>query len=141
MKPYLPVVTSAGKRQDAVASAASGVALTPRSLSNELRRLGLRPYAAHVLAALIYGGPGSSAALAERTGVPRTSIYSVADGLVELGVVVAVTTGPAVWASAAWPEVVDALDAAEEERFRLQRARTAGLRREMAEAFRSSISA
>jgi sugar-specific transcriptional regulator TrmB len=142
MKPYLRLVTIAGNRKNAAASAASGVALTPQSLSNELRRLGLRPYAARLLAALLYGGPGNSAALAERSGVPRTSVYSVADGLVELGLVVPVpTTGPAVWASAGWAEVVDALDAAEEERVRLHRTRTERLRGELAEVFRGSMSA
>ena len=140
VKPYLPPVTRAATRHDAAAHA-SGVAPTPSGLSNELQRLGLRPYAARILAALVYGGPGSSAALAERSGVPRTSVYSVAGGLVEQGMVVPVpTNGPAVWASSGWEEVVDALDAAGEERFRVNRARTARLRREMAEVFPNSPS-
>lgn len=103
-------------------------------LRRELQALGLRPYGARVLLALLQAGSANSAQLAQLSGVPRTSIYQVMEALAEQGLVESVPTqGPAAWTSQGWEKVVDALDAGEEEQLRQHHARTRRLRRELAE--------
>jgi len=109
----------------------SGVA---ERLRRELQELGLRPYEARVLLALLRAGSANSAQLAELSGVPRTSTYQVMEGLTELGLAKRVPIhGPAVWTSSGWEAVVDVLDAAEEERLREHHARTLQLRQILSE--------
>lgn len=106
----------------------------PDSLRRELQELGLRPYEARVLLALLRAGSANSAQLAELSGVPRTSTYQVMEALTEQGLAERVPThGPAVWACSGWEAVVDALDAAEEERLREHHARTLQLRQVLSE--------
>ena len=106
----------------------------PESLRRELQELGLRPYEARVLLALLRAGSANSAQLAELSGVPRTSTYQVMEALTEQGLAERVPThGPAVWTCSGWEAVVDALDAAEEERLREHHARTLQLRQILAE--------
>jgi len=106
----------------------------PESLRRELQDLGLRPYEARVLLALLRAGSANSAQLAELSGVPRTSTYQVMEALTEQGLAERVPThGPAVWTCSGWEAVVDALDAAEEERLREHHARTLQLRQILAE--------
>jgi len=106
----------------------------PESLRRELQDLGLRPYEARVLLALLRAGSANSAQLAELSGVPRTSTYQVMEALTEQGLAERVPThGPAVWTCSGWEAVVDALDAAEEERLRKHHARTLQLRQILAE--------
>ena len=106
----------------------------PDSLRLELQELGLRPYEARVLLALLRAGSANSAQLAELSGVPRTSTYQVMEALTEQNLAERVPThGPAVWTCGGWEAVVDALDAAEEERLRQHHARTVQLRQVLSE--------
>jgi len=106
----------------------------PDSLRRELQELGLRPYEARVLLALLRAGSANSAQLAELSGVPRTSTYQVMEGLTAQGLAERVPThGPAVWTSNGWEAVVDSLDAAEEERLRQHHLRTLQLRKVLAD--------
>ena len=121
-----------------------GTAMTPAldGIRWELQELGLRPYAARLLLALLQVGSGTSSQLAQRSGVPRTSVYQVMEPLIQQGLVEAVpTVGPAVWTCPGWEEVVDILDDAEEERLRQHHQRTERLRQEMADVFRSKLCA
>ena len=114
---------------------ATAVSPVPDSLRRELQELGLRPYEARVLLALLRAGSANSAQLAELSGVPRTSTYQVMEALTEQGLAERVPThGPAVWTCQGWEAVVDVLDAAEEERLRQHHARTSRLRQALAEA-------
>ena len=113
----------------------------PESLRRELQALGLRPYAARLLLALLRAGSGNSAELAELSGVPRTSIYQVMAALSDQGLATAVPTrGVAVWTCPSWEVIVDALDVAEEERLRQHHARTARLRSDLASIFSATTS-
>jgi len=106
----------------------------PDSLRRELQELGLRPYEARVLLALLRAGSANSAQLAHLSGVPRTSTYQVMEALTNQHLAERVPThGPAVWTCAGWEAVVDLLDAAEEERLRQHHERTRRLRKAMAE--------
>lgn len=133
MKPYDAVVTTVRNRNHAAAHG-TGLPPVPEGLRRELQELGLRPYSARVLLALLRAGSANSATLAQLSGVPRTSIYQVMEALADQGLVEPVPThGAAVWTSQGWEAVVDALDAAEEERVRQHHARTMRLRQELAE--------
>lgn len=112
------------------------------SIRWELQRLGLRPYAARLLLALLRSGSGNSAQLAELSGVPRTSVYQVMQTLTEQGLVEAgATHGPMVWTCPGWEVVVDLLDATEEERVRQHHERTKGLRHELSTVLPARLSA
>jgi sugar-specific transcriptional regulator TrmB len=129
------VVTSLQERNQTGGQDVSGLAPMPDSLRRELQELGLRPYEARVLLALLRAGSANSAQLAELSGVPRTSTYQVMEALTEQGLAERVPThGPAVWTCQGWEAVVDVLDAAEEERLRQHHARTSRLRTALAEA-------
>lgn len=131
-------------RSDRKAAASDGHSIpkVPESVSWELQELGLYSYAARLLLALLRVGSGSSAQLAELSGVPRTSVYRVMKALTEQGLVEAVPSfGPAVWTYPGWEVVVDLLDAAEEERVRQHHQRTQQLRKEMAQVFPAKRSA
>lgn len=128
MKPYLSLVTTF------TTTRARAHAPAPGAIAVEFHALGLRPYAARVLVALLSAGSANSAQLAELSGVPRTSVYQVMDALADQGLVECVPThGPAVWTCSGGDAVIDALDAAEEERLRQHHARTERLRQELAE--------
>ncbi len=128
------MATSLRERSQGIGLEARGPASVPDSLRRELQELGLRPYEARVLLALLRAGSANSAQLAELSGVPRTSTYQVMEALTDQGLAERVPThGPAVWTCAGWEAVVDALDAAEEERLRQHHARTRQLRQAMAE--------
>lgn len=121
---------------------ASSTAKLLEGLSWELQELGVRPYAARLLVALLRSGSGTSAQLAELSGVPRTSVYKVMGALAEQGLVEAVPTfGPAAWTCPGWEVVVDILDAAEEQRLCQHHERTQRLRRELAHIFPAKLSA
>ena len=103
-------------------------------LCRDLQALGLRPYEAQVLLALVRAGTADSAALARLSGVPRTSIYQVMAGLTAQGLAEEVPShGPATWLCRGWVAVFDRLDAMREEAHRSHRARTARLRRGLAQ--------
>ena len=129
------------ERKSATASG-DGSSKVLESIRWELQELGLRPYAARLLLALLRTGSGTSAQLAELSGVPRTSVYQVMQALTEQGLAEAVPTyGPAVWTCPGWEVVVDLLDAAEEERVRQHHERTRRLRQELAHILPAKLSA
>ena len=108
----------------------------PESLLHEFEQLGLSPYEARVMLALLRLGQANTAQLARHSGVPRTSTYQVLEELNRKGLAQRCSVeGPAVWASPGRDEVFDRLDAAEEERLRLHRARTSHLRDVLAQTF------
>lgn len=112
------------------------------SIRWELQGLGLRPYAARLLLALLRSGSGTSAQLAKLSGVPRTSVYQVMQAFTEQGLVEAGPThGPVVWTCPGWEVVVDLLDVAEEERVRQHHERTRRLRHELATVLPARLSA
>lgn len=87
-------------------------------------------------------GSGSSAALAELSGVPRTSVYQVMEALTEQGLAQPVPSfGPAVWTCPSWQEAIDILDAIEEEGVRQHHERTEQLRQELARVLPDTMSA
>lgn len=99
-------------------------------MRHQLEDLGLSPYGARVLLALLQRGPSSIAQVAEESGVPRTSVYPILEELASKRLVEQVARGRgAVWACPGTDLVFDRLDAAQEERLRRQQARTARLRR------------
>ena len=129
-------MTTIRDRDRVLAPGATALTPVPESLRRELQALGLRPYAARLVLALLRAGSGNSAELAELSGVPRTSIYQVMAALTEQGLAVAVPTrGVAVWTCPPWDVLVDVLDAAEEERLRDHHARTTRLRHDLATIF------
>jgi len=96
--------------------------------------LGLRPYEAQVLLALVREGTADSAALARLSGVSRTSIYQVMEGLTAQGLAEEVPShGPATWLCRGWDAVLDRMDAMREEEHRSHRVQTAKLRRDLAQ--------
>ncbi|HSH60667.1 MAG TPA: helix-turn-helix domain-containing protein [Acidimicrobiales bacterium] len=110
--------------------------LLPQPLLREFQELGLSPYAARVLLALLRLGSANSADLARVSGVPRTSTYQVLEELNAKRLAARVPgDGPAVWTTPGSAEVLERLDAAEEDRLRQHRARTARLRAELAKTF------
>ncbi len=108
----------------------------PDTLLREFEQLELSPYEARVLLALLRLGSANTAQLARHSGVPRTSTYQVLEELNRKGLAQRLSVeGPAVWASPGREEVFDRLDAAQEERLRQHRARTARLREVLAQTF------
>ncbi|HET7487135.1 MAG TPA: helix-turn-helix domain-containing protein [Acidimicrobiales bacterium] len=103
-------------------------------IRRELEDLGLSPYEARVLLALLRLGSATSAELAQASGVPRTSAYQVLEELGRKRLVEQVPGGrAAVWACPGVDLVFDRLDAAQEERLREHRTVTARLRKELAQ--------
>lgn len=107
--------------------------LEPNSLPEPLVRgfqdLGLSPYESRVLLALLQRGSANSVELSKRSGVPRTAVYPVLQGLGMRGMADRVAgPGPAVWASPGRDQVMQRLKAAEEERLRQHRDRADGVR-------------
>lgn len=111
----------------------------PESLCRELEELGLSPSEARVTLTLLQLGSVKSTELARLSGVPRTSIYQVIEGLRDKGLVERLAgSGPAIWATPGRDRVLDrlhtALAAAQEDRLRQHAARTERLRDVLAEA-------
>lgn len=111
-------------------------AIVPEALRREFEELGLSSYEARVLLALLQLGSAGTLHLARLSGVPRTSTYQVLEELSVKRVAERVPgDGPAVWACPGHEEVLDQLDALEEERLRSHRSRTTRLRQTLADAF------
>lgn len=101
----------------------------PEPLLHGFQELGLSPYEARVLVALLRQGSANSVELARLSGVPRTAVYPVLQGLGERGLAERVSgPGPAVWASRGRDQVISRLKAAAEDRLRLHRQRADDLR-------------
>lgn len=124
----------------AMGGAADRIPPTPAPVPDELRReleeLGLSPYEARTLLALLRLGSANSSQLAQLSGVPRTSLYQVLEALGQRGMAQRVAIdGPATWMSPGRDAVMDRLDANEQERLRQHQARTAHLRGALRQAF------
>lgn len=79
--------------------------------ADTLQDLGLRPYDAKVLVALVDIGQAGTNELAEASGVPRTSIYKVMEDLDARGIVqVLPRCRPAVWTTRGWKAILDTLE-------------------------------
>jgi sugar-specific transcriptional regulator TrmB len=125
-----------GESSWSMASEEQLAGLLPEPLLRELQELGLSPYAARVLLALLRLGSANSADLARVSGVPRTSTYQVLEELSAKRLAARIPgDGPAVWTTPGSAEVMERLDAAEEERLRQHRSRTARLRETLAQTF------
>jgi DNA-binding IclR family transcriptional regulator len=103
--------------------------------------LGIAPYQARVLAALIEVGQGDSRELAVASTVPRTSVYAAVEALVEEGLAETVARlGPRAWTVPGhdlphrWAWVVRNLRAGEERRHADRLAAIDGLRRQLVAA-------
>lgn len=108
---------------------------TPESLVREMEELCLSPYEARIVLALLRLGSANSSQLARQSGVPRTSTYQVLEELNRKGLAQRLSVeGPAVWASPGRDEVLDRLNAAQEERLRQHQARADRVREMLAEA-------
>lgn len=113
-----------GKRGDTPA-----VAAVPEELRREFEDLGLSPYEARLLLAMLQLGPATTLELAHVSGVPRTSTYPVLEGLQAKQLAHRVPgEGPAIWASVGRDDILTRLDAAEQERLRQHRARAERVR-------------
>jgi len=76
------------------------------AIQREFEELGLSPYQAGVLLALMRLGSANSLQLARASAVPRTSTYQVLEELGLKGLAVRIPgDGPAVWASPGREEV------------------------------------
>lgn len=112
------------------------VEAVPEELRREFEDLGLSPYEARLLLAMLALGQANTLQLAQASGVPRTSIYPVLEGLAAKRLAHRLPAdGPAVWAAKGRDEILEQLDAAEQERLRQYRARTERVRSLLAEAF------
>lgn len=101
----------------------------PAALPRELEELGLSPYEARVLLALLRLGSASSVQIATLAKVPRSSSYGVLDELQGKGLVERVPgTGPGVWTSRGSDEVLNRLHGIQEERLHQHRDRTERVR-------------
>lgn len=101
----------------------------PEELRREFQDLGLSPYEARLLLAMLQLGPANTLQLAQASGVPRTSTYPVLEGLGEKQLAYRIPgEGPAVWACVSREEILSRLDAIEQERLRQHRARSRRVR-------------
>lgn len=109
------------------AEAISGMAA--ERIRRGFEALGLTPYEGRVLLALLRSGSATTHQLAVLADVPRSSTYQVLEGLrtKQLADQLPVE-GPAIWASPGRDEVLDRLEAAQEERLRQYQSRATQLR-------------
>ncbi|HUP68876.1 MAG TPA: helix-turn-helix domain-containing protein, partial [Acidimicrobiales bacterium] len=112
----------------------------PEDLRKAVEELGLSPYEARVLLGLFRLGSANSIQLAKLTGVPRTAVYPVLEGLGAKGLAVRLPVqGPAQWASPGRDEVLQRLDAAlaaaAEQRLAEHRSQSAKVRQMLEESF------
>jgi len=92
-------------------------ATAAEGLYGAFESLGLTPYQARVLVALLQSQSSTCLSLARLAGIPRTSIYQVLDELDSRGLACRLPgEGPAVWASVGRSDVLARLIALEEER-------------------------
>lgn len=112
----------------------------PEAVRKAVEELGLSPYESRVLLGLFRLGSANSIQLAKVSGVPRTAVYPVLEGLGAKGLAVRLPVeGPAQWASPGRDEVLEQLDAAlvaaSDQRLREHRARAAQVRELLKETF------
>lgn len=113
----------------------------PEALPRELAELGLSPYEARILLALLQLGSATTLQLARLSRVPRTSTYQVLEELSAKRLAERLPGGgPAVWASPGLDDVLERLDATQEERLRQHRSRSARVREMLVELLPESPS-
>lgn len=110
----------------------------PETVRRTLEDLGLSPYEARVLLALLRAGSSNSSQLARLADVPRTSTYAVLESLSDRGLAHRLPgEGPTIWATPGSDEVLERLDtakaAAQEEQLRQYRSTVSEARRLLAE--------
>jgi DNA-binding MarR family transcriptional regulator len=112
----------------------TAAAPVPEELRRELEDLGLSPYETRLLLAMLQLGPATTLQLAQVSEVPRTSTYPVLNGLSERGLAHRLPgEGPAVWACVSREEILERLEAGEQERLRTQQQRIERVRSLLAE--------
>ncbi|MDQ6948418.1 MAG: hypothetical protein M3256_19710, partial [Actinomycetota bacterium] len=126
-------ITGEANSHEGAAEAISG------PIAERLRRgfeaLGLTPYEARVLMALLRTGSATTAQLARLADVPRSSTYQVLEGLSAKQLTGRLSAdGPAIWASPGSDEVFERLEAAQTERLRQYRQRATQVRELLAES-------
>lgn len=110
-------------------TAAAAETPSRETLLGDLEELGLNGSQARVLLAIIELGTSGSSEIARVAGVPRTAVYPLLQELAVKRLVAQVGSGgPATWACAGRQEVLDRLDAAQEERIARQRERAVRVR-------------
>lgn len=112
----------------------------PLALVRAFTLLGVSPYEARVLLALLRLGPANTMHLSSLSGVPRTSTYQVLEALSAKRLAARVPgQGPAVWAAVGREEVFKRLEAelevAHQERLREHRVHAEQARRMLATGF------
>jgi hypothetical protein len=123
--------------QTASTEAAGGAegSVMSEELRREFQELGLSPYEARLLLAMLQVGPATTLELAQASGVPRTSTYPVLRGLSEKQLAYRLPSdGPAVYACLGRDEIFARLDALEQERLRQHRQRSQRVRLMLDEA-------
>lgn len=120
--------------KDAVASPQDAHAPAVPTLRRDLEELGLSPYEARVLVALLQLGQAGTSEVTRVADVPRTSTYQVLEALHSKGLAVRLPGGGrATWTTPGSDQVLDRLDMAQEEHLKRYRARTSELRSALAE--------
>ena len=103
------------------------------ALRREFEELGLSPYEARVLVALLQLGNAGTSEVTRVAEIPRTSAYQVLEGLHQKGIAVRVPSGGrATWTTPGGDEVLDRLELAQEEQLERYRAHTAKVRSSLA---------
>lgn len=109
-------MTTTARGGDSPAVAHAGGAPTPELLRTELEELGLSPYEARVLLALLRLGSATTAQLETLADIPRTSIYKVLNSLAVKRLAERLPVeGSALWASVASDQVAERLYEAQED--------------------------
>ena len=111
----------------------------PEALWREFVELGLVPYEARALVALLACGVAKAPDIAQLAGVPRTSMYQILEALSVKGLAERMPGGgPAMWAAPGRDEVLERLRAAQAERLRAHEIRIERVREMLAESLPSS---
>lgn len=104
-----------GSAEPASRAARKPPAGVPEALRRTFEDLGLSPYEARVLLALLRSGSSTSAQLARLAEVPRTSAYAVLESLSDRGLVHRLPgDGPTNWGTPGADEVLERLETAKE---------------------------
>ena len=130
------------RKDVSAARSADAVGAVPESLWREFVELGLVPYEARALVALLAFGAGKAPEIAQLAGVPRTSMYLTLEALCTKGLAERLPgDGPTMWAAPGGDEVLDRLRAAQAERLRAHEARIERVREMLVESLPSSPAA
>ena len=129
------------RKDVSAARGADALGAVPEALWREFVELGLVPYEARTLVALLAFGAGKAPDIAHRAGVPRTSMYLTLDALCIKGLAERLPGGgPAMWTAPGQEEVLQRLHAAQAERLRAHETRIERVREMLVETLPSSPS-